>query len=243
MTNSSTNCNSQSQVPFTSREPGNNLTFVPPKVSPLELFSQKVARRADDGLPFKANCQCGQASVAVPTSLSMNDPSVTVHSFNVVISPSVQPSPMLDQRIGQAKKLSIELETGEGFWKKAELLLQDSWLNGYQGLSLEEKNDLAGAAKAYRRAIKLYAAALKLDRMTARSSPHIGSFYHLLKRYIELLERRELPAEMRDPFTIARVRRHMEAIRNERLNWGMRDPDGEDDPFAYPETLLKVLCS
>jgi len=194
-------------------------------------------------------------ATAVPTSLSIDDASVKVNLFNLgmqkrksspratlVNTPSMVDESLTERRIAQIDQVMRELESTENFWSNAELLLQDSWLNGYRGTFLEQTQNFAAAAESYKRALKLYALALRFDRLTAKSSPHIISYYYLLKRYADVLCDQRLDADLQDARTVHRIHEQMEIIRAERQKWGMNNPEFEDEPFNYPGTILKVLC-
>jgi len=227
---------------------------------PQDLFAERLPRRVSDQKEIATNSVSQTAQsvtvapvTAVPTSLSMNDVTIQVTAFNLaskrppqsrspratlVDTPSIVDGALLDRRIVQLDVVMRELEQSRDFWNRAELLLQDSWLNGYKGTFYEQKECLASAIESYKRALKLYALALKLDRMTAKSSHHIISFYHLLRRYASVLNDPRLPAELQDVKTVSQ----MAIIRAEREKWGMSNPENEDEPFAYAGTVLKVLC-
>lgn len=231
---------------------------------PEDLFVERLPRRVSDKKEVETNSisQTAQSvpvapSTAVPTSLSIDDVAIQVTVFNLVSkrpqqsrspratlvdTPSIVDGALLDRRIVQLDVVMRELEQSKDFWNRAELLLQDSWLNGYKGTFYEQKESLASAAESYKRALKLYALALKLDRMTAKSSHHIISFYHLLRRYASVLSDPRMPAELQDAKTVSQLSEQMAIIRAERLKWGMSNPETEDEPFAYAGTVLKVLC-
>ncbi|MBX9668590.1 MAG: hypothetical protein K2X93_13275, partial [Candidatus Obscuribacterales bacterium] len=150
---------------------------------------------------------------------------------------------LLEKRLEQADSLIFQLEDSTDLWKKADLLLKDAWLNSYKAQILEAVSEFGDAIRSYERSIKLYALALKADKFTARSSPHIIWFYHMLRRYSELLRDERLDEEYRDLRRLRQLYEHMDVIRSERSKWELSNPEELDDPFAYPELLLKVLCS
>lgn len=220
---------------------------------PEELYFDRLPRRRTDRV---ATIDCQPSCTAVPTSLSIDDASVHVSAFNMrnrrtagnpratlVDTPSIVDAAMVERRVAQIDAVMRELEQTENFWNNAELLLQDSWLNGYRGTFFEQRENLSEAAESYKRALKLYAVALKLDRLTAKSSPHIISFYYLLKRYANVLCDPRLPEELADQRTVRQLHEQMEIIRAERQKWGMINPELEDEPFSYAGTILKVLCT
>lgn len=196
-------------------------------------------------------------TAAVPMSLSIDDLNVNLCEVNVTNSntsfvrtakttmvnmPSIVDTQLLERRLVQLDQVMTDLEEMEGFWNRADLLLQDSWLHGYRGSFLEEKQDLVHAAETYNRAVSLYELALKLDRLTSKSNDHILSYYHLLKRYVAVLSDPRLPEETKDSKRVAEFEKQMESIREERMNWSMPSPDSAGEPFVYAATILKVLC-
>lgn len=224
---------------------------------PNHPFSNELPRREVQPLEKTASVSFAPPpSTALPTSLSTDDASVQVNLFNLqmnrrppktarttlVSTPSLVDSTMQERRVAQIDQVMHDLESTPGFWNNVELLLQDSWLNGYRGTFFEQKEDFAGASKCYERALKLYAIALKLDRLTAKSSPHIVSYYYLLKRYANVLCDSRLPQEFVDMRIVSRVHDQLEIIRTEREKWGMKNIELEDEPFTYAGTILKVLC-
>ncbi len=226
---------------------------------PDNLFAERPPRRVsgnDAATGVQSVSSARPIATAVPTSLSMDDVSIQLTAFNfatkrppqsrspkatLVDTPSLVDGGLLDRRIVQLDVVMRELEQSKDFWNRAELLLQDSWLNGYKGSFQEQKDNLHGAADSYKRALKLYALALKLDRLTAKSSHHIISFYHLLRRYANVLSDPRMPEEMKDSKTVGQLSEQMAIIRSDRAKWGMSDPETEDEPFAYAGTVLKVL--
>jgi hypothetical protein len=222
---------------------------------PQHPFSEKLPRRESDKSMQAAIVDfTPPPAMAFPTSLSIDDATVQVRVFDfgmnrrvrtprttLVSTPSLVDSSMLDRRIAQIDQVMHDLESGKGFWQNAELLLQDSWLNGYRGTFFEQKEDFVGAAECYARALKLYALALRHDRLTAKSSPHIISYYYLLRRYANVLCDSRLPQEHVDMRIVSRLHDQMEVIRTEREKWGMNSPENEDEPFTYANTILKVL--
>lgn len=239
------------------------MDFTPPFAKvPHDLFEERLPRRVTDH-NSKTSAQTAQTvsvatpATAVPTSLSMDDVSVQVAVFNLapkkppqsrspratlVDTPSIVDGGLLDRRMAQLDVVMQELEQSKDFWNRAELLLQDSWLNGYKGTFYEQKEDMVKASESYKRALKLYALALKLDRMTAKSGHHIISFYYLLRRYAGVLTDPRMPVELQDSKTVKQLCEQMAIIRVERQKWGMSNPETEDEPFAYAGTVLKVLC-
>ncbi|MDZ4833733.1 MAG: hypothetical protein SGJ27_08120 [Candidatus Melainabacteria bacterium] len=225
---------------------------------PQDLFAERLPRRhSDNSTAVAQSVGLQPQATAVPTSLSIDDVTIQVTAFNLkpirpakssspratlVDTPSIVDGALLDRRIIQLDVVMRDLEQSKDFWNRAELLLQDSWLNGYKGTFYEQKECHASAAECYKRALKLYALALKLDRMTSKSSHHIISFYHLLRRYASVLSDPRMPSELQDAKTVSQLVEQMEIIRNERAKWGMSNPENEDEPFAYAGTVLKVLC-
>lgn len=236
------------------------MNFAPPFAKvPHDLFEERLPRRVTDQSPTAVahSVPVAAPATAVPTSLSIDDVSIQVTALNLVPkkppqsrspratlvdTPSIVDGALLDRRIAQLDVVMRELEQSKDFWNRAELLLQDSWLNGYKGTFFEQKEDLPAAAESYRRALKLYALALKQDRLTAKSGHHIISFYYLLRRYAGVLSDSRMPAELQDPRTVRQLCEQMAIIRAERQKWGMSNPETEDEPFAYAGTVLKVLC-
>lgn len=230
---------------------------------PNNLVLDRLPRRASDLREADSNSvsqtaqsvPVAQPTTAVPISLSIDDVALQITVFDLgkkqksrspratlVDTPSIVDGALLDRRIAQLDIVMGELEQSKNFWNRAELLLEDSWLNGYKGTFYEQRECLASACESYKRALKLYALALKLDRMTAKSSHHIISFYYLLRRYASVLSDPRLPAELQDAKTVSQLCEQMKIIRTEREKWGMSNPENEDEPFAYPGTVLRVLC-
>ncbi|MBX9671057.1 MAG: hypothetical protein K2X93_25935 [Candidatus Obscuribacterales bacterium] len=222
-------------------------------VVPEHPFSEKLRRRESDNITTNT---CNHASIAVPTSLSIDDSSVKLTlsrmsakqrpprtaKTTLVDAPSVKDAALINRRLAQLDQVMFDLEDSKNFWNRPELLLHDSWLNGYRGTFFEQKNDFVRAIDSYKRGLKLYALALKLDKMTAKSSPHIVSFYFLLKRFANALSHERLPENLRDDKAVRQIHEQMQLIRRDRERWGMPDPETEDEPFAYASTILRVLC-
>lgn len=223
---------------------------------PAHPFAEKLPRRETDaGAKSSEMSFAPPPNTAHPISLSTDDSSVQVQLFDLgmnrrpartarttlVSTPSLVDTTMQERRVAQIDKVMRDLESTPGFWNNVELLLQDSWLNGYRGTFFEQKEDFGGALECYRRALKLYALALKFDRLTAKSSPHIVSYYFLLRRYANVLCDARLPQELVDMRTVSRVHQQMEIIRAEREKWGMKNIELEDEPFIYADTIMKVL--
>ncbi len=223
---------------------------------PAHPFAEKLPRRESD-LCAKSNelSFAPPPSTAHAVSLSTDDASVQVKLFDMgmnrrpartarttlVSTPSLVDTTMQERRVAQIDQVMRDLESTPGFWNNAELLLQDSWLNGYRGTFFEQKEDFGGASECYQRALKLYALALRADRLTAKSSPHIVSYYFLLKRYASVLCDSRLPQELVDMRIVSRIHQQLEIIRAEREKWGMKNIELEDEPFIYADTIMKVL--
>ncbi len=237
-----------------SRQSSPEFAIVPEHAIVSELpFSEKLRRR-DSDKTTTANT-CNHPCIAVPNSLSIDDSSVKLTlsrmsakpkqartaRTTLVDTPSVKDASLVNRRLAQLDQVMYDLEDSKNFWNRPELLLHDSWLNGYRGTFFEQKGDLVQALDSFKRGLKLYALALKLDKMTAKSSPHIVSFYFLLKRYANALSDQRLPEHLKDEKAVRQLHDQMEIIRRDRKKWGMPDPELEDEPFAYASTILKVL--
>ncbi len=228
-------------------------SFVPSAHGALTVeTAQNEIGRSREPIRFIEKLGVVVDGLAIPLSLSIDDHCVTVMDVaikRVVDLPTRQvvSTPdntiLMEKRIEQVDMLIFQLEDNSELWRRADLLLKDAWLNSYKAQILEASQDFGGAIRSFERAIKLYALALKADKLTARSSPHIIWFYHMLRRYSELLRDERLDEEYRDLRRLRQLYEHMEVIRSERSKWELSNPEELDDPFAYPELLLKVLCS
>ncbi len=227
-------------------------SFVPSAHGTLTLeMARSMEVRGREPIRFIEKLGAVVDGLAIPLSLSIDDLGVTVMDVAMKRVVDLPPNPssapcnaiLLEKRLEQADSLIFQLEDNSDLWKKADLLLKDAWLNSYKAQILEAVSDFGDAIRSYERSIKLYALALKADKLTARSSPHIIWFYHMLRRYSELLRDERLDEEYRDLRRLRQLYEHMDVIRSERSKWELSNPEELDDPFAYPELLLKVLCS
>ncbi len=195
-------------------------------------------------------------TTAVPTSLSIDDASVrlscvympsqdetqrlarTTQRMDVA---SIIDHALLERRLERLTDVMTNLETTEDFWRKADLLLQASWLLGYKGTFLEQKRDIRAAIETYKHAVKLYAIAARIDHQLAKSDSHVMAFYFLLKRFSKMLSDKSHPDVIENLKGAKMVQMQMDSIRLTRQNNGMKDPELDEEPFLYPDTILKVL--
>ncbi len=213
----------------------------------LELSNEPTAESELNFRPY---------ATAIPTSLSIDDMSVclsciilpmqdvtqrlsrTTRTMDVA---SIIDHALLERRLERLTDVMTNLEAIEDFWRRADLLLQASWLLGYRGTFLEQKRDVKGSLEVYKHAVKLYAIAARIDHHLARSDRHLMAFYFLLKRFSKLLSDKSHPDIIENLKGAKMVQMQMDAIRRDRQTNGLKDPEFDEEPFLYPDTILKVL--